>query len=275
MAAASTIEKFKSELSHELLLDLQHLSRVSDDIRIKKASGFILMMMNRSGAEATYNDKTNVIYLRPKNFVGNRVISISDFSQGNRYSFYPLADTIFHELAHADFDVHIENKLPDFNRFLKSEVMAWFRQNFRGVNSKIATNELFGYTAGDSILTLNFQMQDILLAHGMNFNTGKCFSERALKRIAEQRGLATKLEFKEVKENFDFYKKIVPTVVYVKGKVVDFSKKNFPENYKRRLYNYFVDQYNMPKTYSELIQNMNKSHYFDRLKACYKNILNP
>jgi hypothetical protein len=63
---ASSLNLFQKELEESLMLDLSHLDRVTNKIRIKKAKGFQLWMMNKMGAEATYNDVTNLILLRPK-----------------------------------------------------------------------------------------------------------------------------------------------------------------------------------------------------------------
>lgn len=266
-AAEYSFRPYAQSLEKILLLNSKHILDIASDIRLSR------MWLPSSTAEATYNGFTNTISLKEdlliKTTRGWRVRSYSEFQKGElRNDFGWRSTTIFHELAHADFDVFIEeDRSNPIYEMIKKTIPSWFRRNHR-VNTKIATHELFGYMAGDIIWELNERIQQILSNHGVYFHTQKCFPEKALTKIANRIGMVDKIEFKEFKDDIDLAERYIPTTVFVKGK--DYQVKTMPLKYKEALLNYFITQYDLPRTHNELVRKINHSKYYSKkLKDCY------
>lgn len=256
-ALASKLTKFSQSLEDRLLIDLSHLNVIENRIKIRTPNVLERWMMNKTGAEATYNDKTNVIVLRKKNFVKNRIISRSDLDESKKYSFIVLASTIFHELAHADFDTVISNDKSPINKTL-FDIQKWFKRNVN-LNSKIAAHEFFGYSAGESLMGLDNEISDILLQHRINPQTLKCFGRSAH---------AKEFSLSSEKNYIDFF---TPDFIFIKGKDLDLRKIKFPYIFRKEVYSYFSKRYNFPSSRRELIDILNKSKYFNILLSCNSN----
>lgn len=272
------ISSFASSLNRYLLLETEHFKDIVKPISIKKPTAFQRWQMEKSGAEATYNDITNTIVLKDDYFKNEsnsyRVIGLDDLAVNNRYSFFVFASTTFHELTHADFDVTIEGSNSAIRNLLENKIKPWFSKKLPGVNSKIATHEMFGYTAGDSLFFLSQRMSDVMMNHGIRYPDLTCFPKTALEKIGKRLGYESGIiEFKNNYDNSEFYLKTVPDYVFVKGKEIDVKKIGFPEEYKKELYNYFVDTYGFPNDFEELIYKLNDSKvYREKLVECYKDI---
>jgi hypothetical protein len=251
---AGKLDKFSHDLEDRLILDLNHLSFVESRIKIRRPNAFERWFMNRNGAEATYNDKTNVIVLRQKNFHNGRIISRSDMPANQQYSFIVMASTVFHEMAHADFDTVLERSNLPIRRTIDS-MLRWFKRNTR-FNAKIAAHEFFGYSAGDILLGLDNEVSDILLQHRIHPQTLRCFG--------------TSVEHNEFKlrSEKNYVTSFTPRDIFIKGKSLDLDKVKFPAKYREEVYSYFAQRYNFPKNRSELIQIMNRSKYIDILSSC-------
>lgn len=275
----SKISEYANSLEKYLMLETSHLQEIIPSINVKKPNAFQRWQMEKSGAEATYNDVTNTIILKDDYFIGPssnyRVKGVSDFADSEKYKYFLFASTTFHELAHADFDVTIENSSKSIKNLLEKKIKPWFAQKFPTHNSKIATHELLGYTAGDGIFQLFQKIGDVMMAHGIIYPTMKCFSKTALEKIANRLDLAANLEFKMTTENIEYYNIIIPDYVYVKGADINLKAANFPDTYKRELYDYFIETYNFPVDQEELVKNLNANKlFFETLVKCYEGILN-
>lgn len=251
---ASKFTHFSNQLEKRLLIDLSHLELVEDRIKIRKPNALERWWMNKSGAEATYNDKTNVVVLREKNFRNNRIVARNDFSGNQKYTFIVLASTIFHEMAHADYDTVIRSEDHSIKNVLWN-IGRWFKSNTR-FNSKIGAHEFFGYTAGDILIGIDSEVSDLLLQHRIHPQTLECFGRSG--------------EFDEFKlrSEKDFIKSFTPGYVFIKGKSVDLEKLKFPYLYRKQVYSYFSKRYNFPENRKELVDILNNSKYLDILRKC-------
>jgi len=264
------VSSFSKSLEKYLLIDTQHIFEIVPKISIKKPNAFQRWQMEKSGAEATYNDFTTTIILKDSYFIGNQIVGVDDMKANEKYRFFLFASTTFHELSHADFDVTVENGSEGIKYLLEKKIMPWFKSKFPSFNSKIATHELFGYTAGDGIFYLNQKIQDLMMNHGLKYPSMECFPPKGLERIAARLGFENGIEYKMIFENKDFFSEIVPSTIFVKGKDINLNTSKFPEKFKQELYQYFVDTYNFPVDLEELVYKMNNSHFRDVLEGCYK-----
>ncbi len=264
------ISDFSNSLENELGLKLSRLDDVVRKIRVRKPNVFEKWLMNKSGAEATYNDKTNTIVLRQKNWRGDRIVSSSDFPTGQEYQFTILASTIFHELMHADFDVLIKGSRTRSDIALKN-TQRWFSQNIPGVNAHIAAHEFFGYTASDLILGIKSKLQDIYMAHGINSYKNTCFGKKGLKRIKDRLFPDGDIHFKDTLKISSFASVFTPNTIFVKGKDFNIKDKNFPDSYRKDVYQHFVDNYHAPKNSSDLLEIATRE-YGELLQKCFEGI---
>lgn len=269
-ASPATISQFSNSLEKSHGLKLGRLDDVAQKVRIRKPNFFEKWMMNKSGAEATYNDKTNTIVLREKNWRGNRIVGLSDFPMGQKYQFTILASTVFHEMMHADFDVLIKNSNSRSAIALKN-VENWFRKNIRGVNAHVAAHEFFGYTASDIITGLNMDIQDILMNHGINYQQKRCFGKKGLKRIKDRLFPSGDIRFVDTKNVSQYSLKLTPRSVFIKGKGIDLKGTSFPDSYRAGIYEHFIVEYGAPKSSKDLLDFLERE-YGDLLRRCYQDV---
>lgn len=268
-AARENFELFLDSLEDHVLMRTDHLIDITPKIRLSKMGIF-----DSRNAEATYSPLTNTIKLKEENLVslgrGYRIKSFSEYATTAGYNpFIVKAQTIFHELAHADFDVYLEGaKHLEIHHYLTQKIPAWFKKNFRGVNAKTATHELFGYTAGNFIFTINSKMLDTLINHGLYHNQDKCFGEVALRKIATRLELDKKIEFKDTLQIASLENQIIPGFIFINGKSLDI--KALPQEFKTALMTYFKEQYSLASNTKELAHKLNSSAYLNRLQNCYK-----
>ncbi|MDP7319627.1 MAG: hypothetical protein QF441_03420 [Bacteriovoracaceae bacterium] len=261
---------FLDSLEQRLVIDSGHLLvNVTDHIRAKKA-GFLFSR----NAEASYHPLFNSISLKKDYLIRERglyrIKSYEEFSSGGSYNpFSSLGGTIFHELAHADFDVYLEeNKRHYMYKLLTDELPSWFKTHFPRVNAKTATHELFGYTAGDFFYRLNDSIETILMNHGLYTHQEKCFSKIALKKIAMKNGISlVNPTFVDILQAKPIATVSVPDYIFINGNEI--NVKALPQKFKESLIRYFVETYGFPKDTQELISKLNSSFYLDKLKNCY------
>jgi hypothetical protein len=268
-AGKSQFLPFFDSLEERFLMRTDHLIDLSEKIKLKKIGIF-----GNRNAEATYTPFTNTISLKAEYMVKERgqyrIKKYQEFSSANGYNLFAVrATTIFHELSHADFDVFMEkDKNHRMHKLLMKELPAWFKRHVRGVNTKTATHELFGYTAGDFIFMLEGKIQDILIGHGLYHNQNKCFPKAALEKIALRLKLTkADLNFKDIYNSANFKDLIIPTVIFINGKSIDV--KALPDRFKRSLLNYFSSEYDLSPNSQRLTENLNSSDFLLRLKSCY------
>ncbi len=276
-AFASKLAMFNSSVKTFLLLDFSHLLEVEKEITIRAPRLYEKWMMDKTMAQATYNDILNTIVLHDDNFifdgVEKRVKSFYDFKSQQRFSFISNASTIFHELSHADYDVSVEETPGPWRDFFTKELTPWLRKNVNYQKAKDLNHELFGYTAGDSLFGIQSEISDILFVHGYNYIAGKCLSEKLLRKAYERMGRPREVVFTEDENDSSYADKFVPRYIFVRGKDYDLEKANFPRAYKVRLYDYFVQKYAFPSSKNDLIYKLNQSHFLDKIQKCFEAIL--
>lgn len=277
-AMASKLSMFNSSVKTFMLLDFSHLNDVERSITIRAPRLYEKWLMDKTMAQATYNDILNTIVLHDENFVDEghvkRVKSFYDLSGQKRYSFISNAATIFHELSHADYDVNVEENQGPWRDFFKKELTPWLARNISFSKAKDLNHELFGYTAGDSLFGLQSEISDLLFAHGFNYIENKCFGPTYLKKLYERLGRPSVIEFKEVENDISYAEKFVPRYIYVRGVDFDLDKAKMPSELKDTLYEYFVETYSFPRTKNDLIQKLNDSHYLAKVQKCFEALAN-
>ncbi|EQC46965.1 hypothetical protein M899_2267 [Bacteriovorax sp. BSW11_IV] len=277
-AFASKLGMFNSSIKTFMLLDFSHLTEVERSITIRAPRLYEKWMMDKTMAQATYNDILNIIVLHDENFVDEgyekRVKSFYDLAGQKRYSFISNAATIFHEMSHADYDVNVEETPGPWRDFFKNELTPWLARNISYSKAKDLNHELFGYTAGDSLFGLQSEISDLLFAHGYNYIDNKCFGEKYLQKLYERMGRPSVIHFRESEKDISYASKFVPRYIYVRGKDFDLDKAKMPAAMKETLYEYFVETYSFPRTKNDLIQKLNDSHYLPKIQKCFEGLLN-
>lgn len=273
-AFASKLSMFNSSIKTFLLLDFSHLLEVEKEITIRPPRLYEKWLMEKTMAQATYNDILNTIVLYDDNFIFDgtqkRVKSFYDFKAQQRFTFISNASTIFHELSHADYDVFVEETPGYWRDFFTKELIPWLKSNVDYRYAKDINHELFGYTAGDSLLGLQFEVSDILFAHGYNYVNEKCLSESIIRKVYERMGRPSEVMFIEDERDYSYAKKFIPHNVFVRGKDFNVEKAGLPPVYKTKLYKYFVEKYSFPKTKNDLIYKLNQSHFLDKIQKCFE-----
>lgn len=262
---------FGYDLEKRLFIKADHLLEVTDKIFLARPSVLEKWGVLNGDAEASYNGWTNTIVLKEKNLIEDqgrfRVRSYKEFQDGKTNLFGFAANSIFHEVSHADFDIFIENSSHNTAKdFLVNRIPKWFKRNYPNVNKKTATQELFGYTAGQIVQTLNMEIESIHLAHGLAYQEERCFNRNALEKIAKRLDLKTKLEFK-LHGDKDLSREFLPRSIYITGEEVKTS--DMPAFLTRPILSYFSLKYELPLSRAELIKRMNSSSYLDKLEKCY------
>lgn len=267
-ASKSNFIDYFDSLEKRLLIKQDHLLDISQHIRLKKLSRW-----SSRNAEATYSPMSNTISLKDNYLMkegrGLRVRKYNEFEIIGLNSFFMRSVTIFHELHHGDFEVYIKkNKSLPIYSLLSKDLPNWFRKNIRGVNTRTATHELFGYTAGEVVQILQDRIQSLLMNHGIYFDRKRCFKRSGLEKVAARLGLDKKLEYKNIFGDLNLKASYIPKTIFINGKDIDME--NLPLEMKERLVDYFIDTYQLPKTSKDLVKMLNNSNlYRGKLDNCY------
>lgn len=276
LAIAGPFSHFHKSLQDEVFIDQFYAELVTGNIRLRPPN---ILHRFQTGA-AYYHDLFNTIYLQKENLVkihrGYRVKSSFEMIEGN-VNYFPIrAETIFHEMAHAEYDTIIEeNNTSNFKK-LMDNVRTWFKKNHKGFNSKIAMHELYGYSAGQIVALLYNDLQSILMNHGLNYQKKYgCMSEGFRKKVASRLGYTADNYHFETKVSENVYQdKYFPEYIFVKGKDLKI-KSTFPLRWKESIYKHFRNNYGFPKSTTHLIERMNRSGFYKSwLKKCYQSIIN-
>lgn len=231
-------------------------------------------------ASATYNGKLNTIKLDE---------SLLEKKDGRFFIKSPLSIfgknlegmteivTIFHELAHAEVDLLIEN-----NKNLNDSIlMTHYKNSLKEVIKRNFTydswtffHEYFAYYRTDLAESYFWDKQDIYFNNGYDPRTEKCRQTPIVKKLLEN-----KVSLEEFTQFYAFepeksYRKIVaPQYVFVKGKdynlnTLSKAEANIINKTNDLFWMYHLEEYGVAATQKELVARMNKKD--KELKALKK-----
>lgn len=268
---------FFESVQKRLLINTSHLSDITPHIFFAKPSLLQRWGVINRDAEALYNAFINTIILNDdlykKDSRGQRLTTYEDFPASQYYSFTPRVSTVFHELSHADFDVFVEeDKTSDIYRAVMKDLYQWVRQNRSGTSPKDVAQETFGYLAGNIIMVLSTEIQNTMIAHGINLAQSRCFNERYLKKWASKNHYDRDgIRYVSLFNNKSYRNRFFPDYIFIRGKDVDIRQ--VPQGIKDSIINYFVRTYEVPTNPEELAAALEKSRYYQgALLSCYKNL---
>jgi hypothetical protein len=133
-------------------------------------------------AAAAYNDWLNTLILQPEMTIaddaGNlRIRTLLEIHQVTGSASSSAATTIFHELAHAEWDLFVEEGETAADR----ELLAAFDELLPAINAgffqrRILPSEIFAYYRGDLLGMILGDANEILLASGLEPDTLGCIT---------------------------------------------------------------------------------------------------
>ena len=275
---ANSLSSFFQGLESSLYL--QQTTRgqsLTKHIRITKFSklGRILS----PDATATYNDKTNTIAL-DKTLLRKegRRFHLKDASEilSVNYSGYAKVSTIFHELAHAEIDVFIENKkeLTDMvlMNIYHSKLKPLYRKYFKAVNPWVVFHEHFAYYRSELIETLSMDVMDMMLENGWNPQSSRCYLTAPLKKLLQEG--ASMDEFLALRTGRSrAFSTVAPHYLFVRGKDLALTHLSAADQGVMRaahqqFWSYHVEFYGFPKNLSEVVSYMEQDARYKKLKEC-------
>jgi len=253
------------------------IQQIADNIYFARPPLFQRLGILSTTANASYNDILNTIILQDDLFFKKKGqptrLKDYDDSQTEKINYFSLNSvSIFHELAHADIDIFIEeDPNSEMYQTVVNEIPKWAGENIYGFNAKSVTHEIIGYTAGNILEVLNNKINTILTSHGIHPNLTKCFSTGALIKTKSLLNIDADIKFKDVLKRTSFYDEFIPKDIFIKGRHI--SVKGFPLVLKRKVLNYFIKTYAISIDSTTLIRKMNNSHYREKLADCYNPLL--
>lgn len=283
-AKANFASDFAASVQKELFwFEPSRLLHVSGRISLAKPSLLEQWGWINADAAATYNSWLRTIVLKPesirKRATGElRLATIGELRESQETSMGPTVSTIFHELAHAEFDLLVKAGATPadhaLRRTLDEEVAPWLAKahpELSYFSRQIAVSEIFGYFHGDFVQFLLSERDDILLENG--FAAGRCFFPSWVKAAAL--GLSvddfSKLIAFEADAATSFEEHFQLSYIWIKGKDVDLAAATSAGPFQRRwnqaLYHHFRSSYGLPGSKLELVQRMNRQ-LPERFKEC-------
>lgn len=203
-------------------------------------------------AAAAYNDWLNTLILQPEMTIVDdtgdlRIRTLIEIHQATGSSSSPAATTIFHELAHAEWDLYVEEGETASDR----ELLAAFKELLPPLNAgyfqrRILPSEIFAYYRGDLLGMILSDANEILLASGLEPDTLGC---------------VTRTRPTEVLRNFSpssipYSERHQLTAVWVQGEEISVVSGLDPHGKKLNdaLYKHLVDTMQFPKSRLELLK---------------------
>jgi hypothetical protein len=274
LAGVEQFRGFNFSLKHRYLIDVSHLEAVEDNVRLATPSLLQQWGVIGAAAEAHYNEYLNLVVVDKDKVQDGAVKNYFDFVREKQgIHFATFASTMFHELAHADYDVFIEESDSNFKFLLNTMIKNWVKKNVKGHSNKIVRHEILGYSADGVIQLLDSEFDKVLFKYGYVFAQDKCMNKPYLEKTAKTLGLERGFEFKNHWGEEDYADRISPDYIWVKGIDVDLGALNFPKIYKRGIFNYFKTTYKLPANRAEMINKLNLSHFLRKVQNCYDEIL--
>ncbi|MBT7609920.1 MAG: hypothetical protein HN576_09190 [Bacteriovoracaceae bacterium] len=271
------IEQF-TNLNHSLksryLIKTSHLENIENHVSLASPSLLQQWEIIGGGVEAHYNEYLNLLVIDKDKIINGQVKSYYEFKKEEKeYSFSTFASTLFHELAHADYDIFIEESDSNIRFLLNHMLKRWVARNIKGYSNRIVRHEILGYSAGGVIELLDYEISNVLFKYGYVFSQDKCMSKSFLKKTAKNLNLRRDFVLENHREDIDYAEKITPSTIWVKGKEINIDAYKLPKIYKYGIFNYFKTTYQIPSNRSELIEKINESHFIEKVRKCYADIL--
>jgi len=224
-------------------------------------------------AAASYNSILNTIILKPATLSHDekgklRIASVSELrSRENAYTV--TISTIFHELAHAEQDMFLDQAATKEDeallRVMKEEIKPWISRNHPELSPfsrNIALWEIFGYYHGDLMSLLMSDREDILAANG--FYQNRCVFSKHLKALAKSLSLEEFTMLLPIGEDFQksYGERFRLEMVWALGKDVELFWKNvndpFRQEWQDALFQHFRAFYAIPDSKQKLLDRMNR-----------------
>lgn len=234
-------------------------------------------------ASATYNDKTNTISLDSSLIIrrnNEKQIEDARVILTPNYSGFSTVATIFHELAHAEVDIFVENekKLTDLTlkNFYKTKLRPLYRKYFKGINPWTAFHEHFAYYRTDLIETMSMDMMDLYMDIGWHPQRNTCYLTPPLKKLLANG--ATLEEFLKLQTTRTrSYSFVTPGYIFVRGKDLNLdSVKGADAQVLKEahalFWSYHLEFYGMPRNITEVINHMDNDSRFKALKKCREDL---
>lgn len=271
-AGVDQFSGFNFSMKHRYLIDVSHLEDIQDNVRLATPSLLQQWGVIGAGAEAHYNEFLNLVVVDKDKVQDGAVKNYFDFKREKQgIHFVTFASTLFHELAHADYDVFIEESDSNFRFLLNTMLKNWVKKNIKGHSNKIVRHEILGYSADGVIQLLDSEFDRVLFKYGYVFAQDRCMNRSYLEKAAKTLGLERGFEFKNLWDDVKYYEKISPGTIWVKGEDVDLA--NLPKVFKIGIFNYFKETYKLPANRNELVKKLNQSHFLRKVQNCYEDIL--
>lgn len=269
LSHARSVERFASGLQELLLFNKAGRSK-------ELQKNLNLAPLNRLDkilsptASATYNGKLNTIKLDEKLLTrqdGRFYIKSPLDIFGKNLEGMTEIVTIFHELAHAELDLLVENSkgLNDviLMSHYKNSLKEIIKRNFT-YDSWTFFHEYFAYYRTELAETYFWDKQDIYFNNGFDPKTGKCRQSALVKKKLEERvSLEDFTKFYAFDAEKSYKKIVAPQYVFVKGKdynLASLSKAEIAQINKTNdlFWMYHQEEYGVAGTQKELVARMNQ-----------------
>lgn len=239
-------------------------------------------------AGATYNGLINTIVLKPESLGRDprgrlRIATIPELQKSYGVAFGVYAAQIFHEMAHAEWDVIVEEGKTHEDRrlyqMMHKEIVPWLRRNHPGnlaFTYRILVQEIFGYYRGDLVGQILSDARELLLLNGIDPMDGHCIQWSRLKELAH--GLSFE-EFNQFlplgahKLEDSYRDHFAISEVYVQGKDFSLNGENerdpFRPEWFAELWDHVDRFYSLPRNKMELVDRLNRMPFWrEKLEHC-------
>lgn len=273
-AEANFAREFLQSFQREVFwFDLSRFLDTADRIHLAQPSLLERWGIINSEAAASYNSFLNTIILKPeavsRDVKGKlRIATIPELRERNAAASV-VVSTIFHEIAHGEYDVFVERgATPEDERLyrvLQQEVLPWIQRRHPGLSffsQRIAVWEIFGYFRGDLIMLLQNDRDDILSANG--FYGSRCFFPPHLKKAALELSLEEFTRLLPPHGDMDqpYATRFQLDMVWALGNEVELFEKGtdpFLPEWSQALHRHFQAFYRIPRDRRELLERMNRN----------------
>lgn len=285
-ARAERFDEFLDSLPSRFPIDTSFMKVVLNAHKTRLARPSILENWGliNSEAAATYNGVLNVITLKDDYIVEytdssgkkrQRVKTVPELERGEPIVWSLRADTIFHELSHAEYswlprskdleDIQLIKYLnTEFDNYLKKK-----QPQYNGAERMIARSEMFAYFRGEYISRMNSAIEEILLENGYFRSSRSCKNTLFFMNQIKSVPRSEWNQFLTFGIDQDYTQTVLP-VVFVKGKeaIVD-NKDVVSVELKNLLWRQLYKHFSVARSKSEVVRWMNsKPQWRELISPC-------